>query len=379
MHRGLEEHDMAWYMNWGSGEAHLVMNISGSNGRWLDYYYGSNNHTRDGGPPLQPALEFVGSEDYDEEGEWLHIPSNDPMIRISLSICYTAFTPADLRIHASSHGNRTEPTLGWNAARKGAQYDTLAIRKQLDGVKPLMAPEERGVLSLEPQDWTRPLVDDGPSFSDWLTSLTHLKFVNTYDFSALMCLSCIPASDTSASNYVVAHQAQAAVFNDIVRDTRHPALALQAQYTTLFAMAYYDHAFQFDYNTSAAMTSVEQALAPTGWTGFAIVVSILAVHLIMIVFVVFLFATHGGNSMVGNAWSVVSQLRTDDIEKWTSSANGLTDDEVKKEMERQGVANAWVGFRPSGQGEYFVEQETSAKASVPLDGSKPLAKERATW
>jgi hypothetical protein len=373
---GLPESEM--YMTWGSSESHLVMNVSGSFGRWQDYFFGSNYSTPDRDPLLQPALEFLASEDYYEEGEWLHIPSNDPMIRISLSICYTAFSAADLKIHASGHGNQTEPTLGWNAARKGAEYETLAIRKQLGAVEPSMAPEERGVLSLEPHDWTKPPPQGRPDLNAWLRASTYPRSADTYNSSALMCLSCVPASNHSS--YFLAHQAQAAVFNDIVRDTRHPALALQAQYTTLFGMGYYDHAFQFDYNASANMASIEQALAPTGRTGFTVVVSILAVHLMTVVFVVFLFATHGGNGMVGNAWSVVSQLRTDDVEKWTSRANGLTDGEVKKEMERQGVANAWVGFRANGQeGQYFVEQETSTKASVPRDGSKPRAKERATW
>src|SRR5436190_8870397 len=114
-----------------------------------------------------------------------------------------------------------------------------------------MASEERGVLSLEPQNWKKKQRQDWPQNwldpNAWLSASTYPQSIHTYNFSTLMCLSCVPTSDPSS--YFLAHQAQAAVFNDIVRDTRHPALALQAQYTTLFGMAYYDHAFQFDYNT----------------------------------------------------------------------------------------------------------------------------------
>jgi hypothetical protein len=375
MNPGLSSSEMAYYDEAGLNEANLVINVSGSNGRWLDYQYDSRMWTVDGGPPLQPYLEFLGPEHYYEEDEWLHIPSNDPMIRISLSICYDPFTAADLRINATSHGNRTEPILGWNAARKGAEYDTLAIRRQLDTTRPLMTLEERGIISLERRNWTVPVYGFPPSQVGWLIEFTRPQSVSTYNFSSLMCMSC---SEPLVS-YQFAHQAQAAVFNDIVRDTRHPALALQAHYTTLFSMAYYEHAFQFDHNTSATTSSVEEALAPTGRTGFTMVVTVLAVHLFMVALIVWLFATQGGNSMIGNAWSIFSQLRTGDIEKWTSTANGMTDGEVKKEMERQGRATAWVGFRPNVHGDYFVEQEIPAKGTSHAQKTKLLAVKRATW
>jgi hypothetical protein len=58
-----------------------------------------------------------------------------------------------------------------------------------------------------------------------------------YDFSEFLCLTCTTPDNTSL--FEVANQELTAIFNDLVRETRHPALALQAVYTTLFGMVYY--------------------------------------------------------------------------------------------------------------------------------------------
>ena len=371
MNPSIKNLTMAWYMNNGPGEAHLVMNVSGSYGRWAGYQWEAPGMVHDGGPDLQPQLEFVGPADFEGDAEWLRVPSNDPMVSVSLSICFTAFRAEDFHIVASSLSNRTEPVLGWKPKRLGAPYDTVDVRKHLNALTHPVG--GRGVLALHPRSWETSLpwlADRLPSW-EWIWATTCPVTYQTYNFSSVMCLSCAKPGDyATGTSYLTTHQALIAVFNDIVRNTRHPALGIQAHYTTLFSMAYYEHAFQFDLNTSAKTVMFEQALAPTAWTGFAIIASVVAVHLVNVALIVLIFIVRAGENMIGNAWTAVAQLRSGDIDPWTSISAGLTDRELERRMKGAGMDNVWVGLKQNLDGEYVVGQKKSFVVTASMGSSQ---------
>ncbi|KAH7074137.1 hypothetical protein FB567DRAFT_536857 [Paraphoma chrysanthemicola] len=136
------------------------------------------------------------------------------------------------------------------------------------------------------------------------------------------------------------NKAQYAAFTRIARSTRNPALALQAYFTTLCAMAYRDRMSTFNKAASSMRVSLVQATRPKGWMGFIIVASVLGIHLVLVFVVTLLFGRAGKLSRVGNAWAAVSQLLGSATEDWIRDVDSHDDKMVGmwlKENGKEGV------------------------------------------
>ncbi|KIW92722.1 uncharacterized protein Z519_06570 [Cladophialophora bantiana CBS 173.52] len=76
---------MNTYMLYGVGQhdRHL--------GRWLNYCKRQMIFEDDDRGPIVSNLRLASEADYISRREWLNIPTNDPLVTFSLSLCYSAF------------------------------------------------------------------------------------------------------------------------------------------------------------------------------------------------------------------------------------------------------------------------------------------------
>ncbi|KIW79495.1 hypothetical protein Z517_06107 [Fonsecaea pedrosoi CBS 271.37] len=361
---------MNTYMLYGVGQAYLLVNTTGSWGRWLNYCK-RRKIFDDGGGPTVSNLTLASEQDYIEKGEWLDIPTNDPEITFSLSLCYSAFNVVDRDISADGLWNRTEPNMEWDYDNR--TFSTDGIRRQLGTLRlnsssALSSPNdtlaERGILALAP-------FASNVSADSWVSNSTtrrrsrtgqaillnaNLGWKNT---ALTFCLDCQPSLENSSSISATGadgskgpsslHPHHLSLMTTTLKATGHPAYALQSVFTNLFSMSYYDLALKFDEPEDVQSSSFVLALRPMTWKAFASVLVLLIVHLALISVVVILFASQG-EGVIGGGWASVNQLRSQSLNRWIDGhAAGKRDRWVGKEMKRRGEREKWVGVGGNGR------------------------------
>ncbi|KAF2026620.1 hypothetical protein EK21DRAFT_115674 [Setomelanomma holmii] len=259
--------------------------------------------------------------DFDDSDVWetLSLTSSDytPTLHVTaqLTLCMAAFEAQDMKIHASRRLPVThEPVLAWDTTT-GA-YNTTNVLRQLGTSSSL---QERGIFQLAPRSWQW---QDRP----WSVLLTSGTFSTT---SALMRIR-----DRMYTRMM--NGAQYVVFAQMVTTTGNPAVALQAYFTTLCAIAYYDRIVMFDTAAPSTRVSLVQVTRPLGWTGYIMVTSVLVVHLILVMLVTLAFRRAGKLSRIGNAWSSVSQLFGPATADWIRDTGAVDDKTVKKWLKMEG-------------------------------------------
>ena len=80
-------------------------------------------------------------------------------------------------------------------------------------------------------------------------------------------------------NFTHLHPEYAAIFNDVMRDTNHPVVALQVCFTVLFQSAYYDLIDRFHVLHNIMTISFVQALKPASMSALLAVTAALALHI----------------------------------------------------------------------------------------------------
>lgn len=71
---------------------------------------------------------------------------------------------------------------------------------------------------------------------------------------------------------LILNEAQYSIFAQMAAATSNPALALQAFFTNLFAITYYDLIFMFDSALPSSQISLVQVIRPLGWTAYVVLV-----------------------------------------------------------------------------------------------------------
>lgn len=118
-------------------------------------------------------------------------------------------------------------------------------------------------------------------------------------------------------------------------------------------MAYNDRVFQFNVPTSANITIDVVVIKPEGHQFFYIVLVLIALHLVSVIFLTVLFITSERNSLLGSAWSAISQLHSGDMAGWLAVSKNKRDSEVKKIMEESGDAAIDVSITHAGESLVF--------------------------
>ena len=322
------------------GVGYLVINTTGSYDDWSNVY---DSH-----------IGALDTASIGTDGEWMVHSVIGTDLTISFSVCFSAFSAQNAVIEATSLSNRTEPVLGWEPLT--SQYDTSSVRQHLGATDPneMSTTDDRSILRLVPlANWTLPTTPGmAPTWETLPVDLANQQWFDLFNYTMVMCSQCHPARSMGDIDIVgqgaFADQAQAAVFNDILKESRHPALAIQAQFTTLFGMAYYDHTFQFDASANATTTSFTDVLVPMQWTGFYAVATVLVVHVCLVVGVGVWFSARVKESLLGNAWTVVAQLQSEETRPWLEEGDMVSDRDLLRKMEEQkgpGGGKGMVGVK----------------------------------
>jgi hypothetical protein len=212
-------------------------------------------------------------------------------------------------------------------------FDTTQVRKQLGAMRNRLNPQDRGILRLDgetllrdirslSQKWTPSWGDYDGDFDDhdynWFHKATYpwlIRQVLSYpNLNAPFCFLCANkvGKTTAAKNDSVTQTSvnvvQTALFNDIIGNTDSPALALQAQLTTLLRMAYYDWLPQFNANSGFSSLSFQSSLVPSGHKGYYSVMSIIILHFFIIAMISLSFFMQTKHSLLDNAWQTILQV-----------------------------------------------------------------------
>ncbi|KAN0090614.1 hypothetical protein V8E51_019193 [Hyaloscypha variabilis] len=252
-------------------------------------------------------------------GEWAKFASEDMSSQLDISICSTSFTQNNFNISASSTSNRTEPSIGWDIGEQ--KFDTLAIRRQLGATQEQLTLDNRGLSQLGMLE-NNASVDPGLRLG--YPAQSWERFPSPSNNSLALCQFCVFDFTTYADI------AQIAIFQDILQQTSHPALALQAYGTLLYSTFYYINAVQYDLNATVSVTNFVLRIQPTAYRGFILYSIIIVVHLTLILFITGLFLSSRRQTMLSNSWQAVAQIVSTETGPILEFADRATDSEISK-------------------------------------------------
>ena len=135
---------------------------------------------------------------------------------------------------------------------------------------------------------------------------------------------------------------QATVFQHIFQATGKITLAMQAYIHTMFQIAYYDDASEFNADAPATLQSFVSVLIPSQFLGLAAVTSTLIVHLILVAGAILQFRSWTQFSMLRNSWQSTAQTVTPTTEPIINVASGLSDSEIERRLQAEGTARAHI-------------------------------------
>ncbi|KAJ3545817.1 hypothetical protein NM208_g2324 [Fusarium decemcellulare] len=268
--------------------------------------------------------------DFDGSDVWEHIvliaEDQSATVILQVTLCMTAFEAQEIEINATrSAPIISEPALLWNTST--ATYDTRAVLRQLGAGASSVQTAERGIFDLATRSWQWP---KRPEF----LARTGADFSTTSALDAF--------SDTLYIYDGARNGAQYSILSQAASSTANPALALQAFFTTLCAICYYDRIIMFDTAAPSSQVSLVQVTRPLGWTAFIVVVILVVVHLLLVLLVGFTFCQAGNLSRIQNAWVVISQLLGPATEDWIRDADVVDDKTVESWLKTRGLNKTLV-------------------------------------
>jgi hypothetical protein len=228
----------------------------------------------------------------------------------------------ELNIWSTDDGN--EPQIGWDS--QTGTWNTDSIRATFDDA---MAASSH-VMQFTPPDVWEQYKPNQSAFYD-VESMDHSAIISIFfDTVALF------AKSSDSSDGGMAHRILTAIFQDTLHE-KGPAFAMQTIFTVLMQMSFYDMLPQFDYQAPVEIASSETQSIPAGWTGLAIVLAALGIHLIVFLIITALYFSMTKTTMLGNAWQAVKDV----VEKEEAAivlqcGRPMTDKEVAEMVKNNG-------------------------------------------
>ncbi|KAH7233726.1 hypothetical protein BKA59DRAFT_461178 [Fusarium tricinctum] len=153
-------------------------------------------------------------------------------------------------------------------------------------------------------------------------------------FSTVRALEAVGLDDMYKTTL---NAAQYSIFTSIATYTADPSLALQAYFTTICALCYYDRITMFDKAVASLQVSLVQATQLLGWTAFIIVAGMTVLYLLLVLVIISLFRRAGSLSQIGDAWASVSQLLGPTTDSWIRNAGAVKDSMIKSWLKDNGL------------------------------------------
>lgn len=227
---------------------------------------------------------------------------------------------------------------------------TEPVRRQLGVTQTNLSTEDRGLMTLKPRsnwisDVGKPAVYDvdfkpgKPTIQFVFQASDSQPFHYGVNFTSCMCTYCWAPVGANLVNRV-----QVALFQGVLKSTGHPALALQAHYTTAMQMAYYNRLPEFDVFAPTRMRSYVEALVPKGRHGLIAVGIIIFLHFSSVTLIVVLFLSLSKLSLLQNRWQPVAQLYTGETADVLRQATNSSDKDINAWLDRENKSKLLVGI-----------------------------------
>jgi len=355
--RGLRRNNRVYGTSEPWSDQYMLLNTTGIVSQWVKY-----RGTQNGSNWSQSSAQ-----------EWTRLTSKDGSASVIATLCFFDKFAQDFRLNIWSNNDSAEPTLSRN--NESRAYELEDVRKMLQATNRTLSIDDRHVYHLEP-------VSDWPSVaaSNLYNVRTRYMATSRFDYG-------LPRSGVLFRGSIEGTEINFAhinVFQQTFQETLNPALAVQALFTVLTLMSYYEYRPGFDASAPAEFVISTSALIPGQWTGFAIVIAIIFLHLIAIVFTTVLFLQQTNTSKLGNAWQAVAQVYSDDTKSVILQSTDMTDGEVKSLWDKQGLGSATMQLEePSHMGRTQAVFRKNTKAYEMLhhnehDGSESQFQDNAS-
>lgn len=238
--------------------------------------------------------------------------------------------------------------------------DTRELQRQLGATHENTSLEERGILRLSQEEVTKTVTQKRSAFHpkrnftiNWEVDLT--GFVDDYYYAAnlstplwivnsasiapttlFFCPHCEPFPNSLSTS--VASVLHASLFENVLRDTDSPALALQAYFTSLLRLVYHTWVPSFDLKQNVTTISYVDRLAPVSVRGFWIVMAIIFLHVLVCIITTVAFFTQTHFSMLGNVWAALAQVVHSKLVQEVLQQDGTmkTDKDIKRILKEKG-------------------------------------------
>ncbi|KAF2637059.1 hypothetical protein P280DRAFT_137570 [Massarina eburnea CBS 473.64] len=253
-----------------------------------------------------------------------------------------------MTLFASREANITEPSPAWYPPTQS--FNTPALRRQLGTSSETISLQERGILSLDSYSnvtiYPEYFADTSPYF------IPLQKAISSYWESSYLpiCQFCAPINWPATPKMT-----QAALLNDILRDTSHPPIAIHAYATLLYRMTYYNNLMTFEPTDNvASMQLIVSVLIPiTSW-GYCAISALLGMHLVSVALTIGLYVwSDGEGNLLGQAWCAVGQLGSE--AEWAFRGEGRLDKEIGRLIKRKGIEGSRVGLGEDEVGRWRIE------------------------
>jgi hypothetical protein len=232
----------------------------------------------------------------------------------------TTFEAQEMEINATrAASSAPEPTVLWNTST--ATYDIKEVQRQLGAGIPRGSTADRGIFNLASRSWKW---NKRPEF----------MILTGGAFSTVRALEAVGLDDMYKTTL---NAAQYSIFTSIATYTADPSLALQAYFTTICALCYYDRITMFDKAVASLQVSLVQATQLLGWTAFIIVAGMTVLYLLLVLVIISLFRRAGSLSQIGDAWASVSQLLGPTTDSWIRNAGAVKDSMIKSWLKDNGL------------------------------------------
>jgi hypothetical protein len=303
----------------GHTSAHLLLNATGGVEDWTNAF---GNGTETG--QTQSSGSF-----------WTRYSNNN--VSVEFTLCFVNPLPGNYKVHVTSDVAGDDGYMFWNSTLKS--YNTSYIQEQYGATGKDVDPKIRGQFTLaQTRNWTASRAEHvyGVETQDFIwDTLVRTDFAYLYAFLYNIATDDMDAvgsttmfSEGAPPQYSV-HRSHAVIFQDILKKTGNPALALQTIWTVLMQMAYYDFYYEYDATAEAVYKVSSFYVIPCRWRAFGCILGLLGLHFVLIFIAIRLFLLRTEMSLLGNAWQAISQVVSTDTANVVHHGATATDGEVK--------------------------------------------------
>lgn len=238
------------------------------------------------------------------DGEWAMWRLGPSQVDFAMTMCFVSSVWEKSTVQMSS--DRDTVVAGPELQQDGTTYDTRNLIKQLGMTKKPYTNRERSIFTVNSINNTQTHTNETYKLDIALYDLMSGGRPASTDYTMFLGLAGYGALR------IAPFQDFNGVFEDVLAETRRPALALQAMIGLKLQNVYYALIPSMINPTPVTVTESVPAQVPVRWTGLLIYAAILGLHFLSVVAITASFLLRTRYSKQGHFWHTISQVITDD-------------------------------------------------------------------